>query len=46
LATRNAGGSAKGTQRNSPQADIKKLQGVEFSQQKGLEDFLAGFTAE
>jgi hypothetical protein len=28
------------------QADIKTLQGTEFSQRKAFEDFLAGFRAE
>jgi septal ring factor EnvC (AmiA/AmiB activator) len=37
---------AQETQIENLQADIKKLQGVAFKQQKDLEDYLAGFTAE
>jgi hypothetical protein len=37
---------AQETQIENLQADIKKLQGVAFKQQKELEDYLAGFTAE
>jgi septal ring factor EnvC (AmiA/AmiB activator) len=34
------------TQIEQYQADIKKLQGIEFKQKKELEDFLANFSAE
>ncbi len=34
------------TQIEQYQADIKKLQGTEFSQKKELEDYLANFSAE
>ena len=37
---------AQETQIEQYQADIKKLQGVEFKQQKELEGYLANFSAE
>ena len=37
---------AQETQIEQYQADIKKLQGVQFRQQKELEDYLANFSAE
>jgi septal ring factor EnvC (AmiA/AmiB activator) len=37
---------AQETQIEQYQADIKKLQGVEFNQKKELEDYLANFSAE
>ena len=37
---------AQETQIEQYQADVKKLQGVEFKQRKELEDYLANFSAE
>src|SRR5580658_1360987 len=37
---------AQETQIEGYQAEIKKLQGVEFKQRKDLEDYLANFSAE